>query len=77
MSGNITIEGLDLLDVVELISSKKDKFIAIMLSNLELKFPKGSKEYTYMRKIILDGMNDYTRSFLRVLFGDIEGLIMK
>jgi hypothetical protein len=77
MSGNITIEGLDLLDVIELISSKKDKFIAIMLTNLELKFPKGTPNYVAMRKIILDGMNDYTRSFLRVLFGDVEGLIMK
>lgn len=77
MSGNITIEGLDLLDVIELISSKRDKFIAMMLSNVEMQFSGDSKEYSIMRKVILDGMNDYTRSFLRVLFGEVEGLVQK
>lgn len=77
MTGDIIIEGLDLVDALNVIENKKDKFVAIMLSDVELKFPKNSKEFKYIRKVILDGMNDYTRSYLRILFGDVEGLVMK
>lgn len=73
----IEVEGLDIIDVLEFMKKKKNKFIAIMLGDLEMVFEKDSKEYKYVRKLILDGMNDYTRSLLRVLFGDIEGLNMK
>jgi len=77
MAGEIVIEGLDLVDALNVIENKKDKFVAIMLSDVELMFPKNSKEFKYVRKVILDGMNDYTRSYLRILFGDVEGLVMK
>jgi hypothetical protein len=71
------IDGLDVFDVTRFLTKKRDKFIAIMLSDLELMFEPGSKEYNYVRKVILDGMNDYTRSIVRVIFGDVEGLDMK
>jgi hypothetical protein len=77
MVGEIIIEGLDLVDALNIIENKKDKFVAIMLTDVELMFPKNSKEFKFIRKIILDGMNDYTRSYLRILFGDVEGLVMK
>lgn len=77
MTGDIVIEGLDLVDALNVIENKKDKFVAIMLSDVELMFPKNSKEFKFVRKVILDGMNDYTRSYLRILFGDVEGLVMK
>lgn len=77
MTGEIIIQGLDMVDALNVIENKKDKFVAIMLSDVELMFPKGSKEFKYIRKVILDGMNDYTRSYLRILFGDVEGLVMK
>jgi len=77
MTGEIVIEGLDLVDALNVIENKKDKFVAIMLSDIELMFPKNSKEFKFIRKVILDGMNDYTRSYLRILFGDVEGLVMK
>jgi hypothetical protein len=73
----IEIEGLDLIDVLTQIDKKKNKFIAIMLNDLEMMYPATSNEYKMIRKVILDGMNDYTRSFMRVFFGDVEGLIMK
>ena len=38
---------------------------------------KDSNEYKFIRKIFLDGFNDYTRSVMRTLFGNVEGLIMK
>ena len=73
MSG-IIIEGLDMIDVISRASKRKDKFIAIMLSELEELMDKDSNEYKIVRKIILDGMNDFTRGLLRIFFGDIEGL---
>lgn len=77
MAGEIIIEGLDLVDALNVIENKRDKFVAIMLTDIELMFPKNSKEFKFVRKVILDGMNDYTRSYLRILFGDVEGLVMK
>jgi hypothetical protein len=74
---SITIEGLDVLDVLHFITKKKDKFIAITLANLEEVMDKDSNEYKYVRKLLLDGFNDYTRSLLRILFGQIEGMTMK
>jgi hypothetical protein len=38
---------------------------------------KDSNEYKFVRKLFLDGFNDYTRSVMRTLFGNVEGLIMK
>lgn len=75
--GEVKIDGLDMVDVIDFVGNKKNKFIAIMLDDVEMKFPANSEEHKFMRKVILDGMNDYTRSLLRIFFGDIEGLIMK
>jgi len=68
----IKIEGLDLIDVTRYISAKRNKFMAMMLAELENTMPKESKDYKAVRKLILDGMNDYTRSLVRVLFGEVE-----
>jgi uncharacterized protein YehS (DUF1456 family) len=73
----VVIEGLDVIDVVRYISRKKDKFIAIVLADLEEVMEKDSNEYKFIRKLFLDGFNDYTRSVMRTLFGNVEGLIMK
>lgn len=77
MESEVTIEGLDVVDVVKYISRKKDKFIAIVLADLEEVMEKDSNEYKYVRKVFLDGFNDYTRSIMRTFFGSIEGLTMK
>jgi len=74
---DVVIEGLDLVDTLSFTEKKKNKFIAIMLADIEMHFPKDTDEYAIIRKVVLDGMNDYTRSLLRVFFGDIEGLVMK
>ena len=73
----VIIEGLDVIDVVRYISRKKDKFIAIVLADIEEAMEKDSNEYKFIRKVFLDGFNDYTRSVMRTLFGNVEGLIMK
>lgn len=77
MKPEVTIEGLDVIDVVRYITRKKDKFLAIALAELEETMEKDSNEYKFIRKVFLDAFNDYTRSILRTIFGDIEGLTMK
>jgi hypothetical protein len=77
MEPEIIIEGLDMIDVVSYISRKKDKFIAIALADVEEMMPKDSNEYKFVRKLFLDAFNDYTRSIMRTLFGNVEGLTMK
>lgn len=66
----VKIDGLDLLDVQKFIDDKKRKFIAITLSEIESNLE--HKEFMIARKAVLDGFNDYTRSLMRVLFGEIE-----
>lgn len=71
----VIIQGLDLIDIVTFISKKNKKFQAILLSELEETLGRDSKEYTLVRKLVLDGFNNYTRSIVRAIFGDIEYLV--
>ena len=73
----ITIEGLDVIDVLKYIGKKRNKFLALILAELEGTLDKNSDDYKVIRKVILDGVNDYTRSLLRILFGNVGGMIMK
>lgn len=68
----VEIDGLDLFDLISFISKKNKRFIAIILAETEEIVGKDTEEYTALRKIILDGFNDYTRSIVRIIFGDIE-----
>ncbi len=77
MEKGVVVQGLDLMDVVIFISKKNKKFQAISLSELEeiIDKEKYPEIYQAVRKLILDGFNNYTRSIVRVLFGDIEYMI--
>jgi len=75
MEKDTIIQGLDLLDIVSYISRKNKKFQAIVLSEVEEVLDKDSQEYQLIRKIILDNFNNYTRSVVRTIFGDIEFMI--
>lgn len=75
----VVIQGLDVLDVLKFVDKKKQRFLAISLNDLEEIFEshgidKNSEEFQLVRKLILDLVNEYTRSVLRVIFGDIEYL---
>lgn len=72
----VTIDGLDLVDVLQQITRKKKKFIKITLDEIEDAM-NDEEAYKIVRKAVLDGFNDYTRSFMRAFFGEIEGTIMK
>lgn len=75
MDNGVVIQGLDVLDVVRFIGKKNKKFQAILLNDIEDVLGSDSQEYKLVRKLILDGFNNYTRSVLRVIFGDIEHLV--
>ena len=69
---NVTIEGLDMFDLINILNTKNKKWQAICLQEVEEILDKNSEEYRLVRKAILDSMNTYTRSTFRVLFGNIE-----
>ena len=66
------IQGLDTIDVAKIISKKNSKFLAIGLQELEETLDKNEENFGVVRKIFLDNFNDYTRSIMRIIFGDIE-----
>ena len=66
------IQGLDTIDVAKIVSKKNSKFLAIGLQELEESLDKTQPNFSNIRKIFLDNFNDYTRSIMRVIFGDIE-----
>ena len=79
MSGNdretsegVLIQGLDLKDIIGFIEKKNKKFQAITLSEFEEVMDRNSAEFKAIRKITLDNYNNYTRSVVRAIFGEVE-----
>lgn len=76
MERNVIIEGVDLLDIVSFIGKKNKKFQASMLQEIEDILEKDSPEFSQIRHVVLDGLNEYTRLVLKSLFGtNFEGII--
>lgn len=74
------LNDLDMLDIIRLIDRRKGKFLALVINdvqesfrqngyNTNLKSPLVDPFYLAVRKSILDGFNDFTRSIDRVLVG--------
>lgn len=71
MSG--VIKGMDLFDVIREVSHKNKKFLALGLQELEEALKEEyPDQFEIARKIFLDYFNEFTRSTVRVLFGDVE-----
>ena len=69
------INGLDLLDILGLIKRKQSRYIALLLNDIEEVLEFDQEAFSIVRKILLDYINDYTRSIFRILIGDdVEGL---
>lgn len=71
----IIIQGVNLLDLLKFIERKNKKFQATLLSQVEEIVDPESEKYLYIRKLILDSFNNYTRSIIKAIFGDIEDII--
>ena len=69
------INGLDVKDVMSQLKRRSGRYLALLLSDIEEEMVHEPECYQVVRKLILDAFNDYTRSIVRVVFGeDIEGL---
>ena len=62
---------VDVLELIKDIGMKNKALNASVLKELE-NYIKDGDEYMKMRKFILDEQNSYTRSIVRLIFGDIE-----
>jgi len=76
MEGRIDINGLDLIGFMNLSFRRTRRYSAITLAEIE-DLGLTEDQYKYVRKAVLDNMNELTRSILRdVLGGDIEGTLV-
>jgi len=66
---------INVLEVVHNIGKRSKKLQAILLQELEKVSDKDSPEFEEARKKILDETNNFTRSVVRMVFGDIEYII--
>jgi hypothetical protein len=72
--GQVVIDGVDVIDLITWINKKNKKYLANGMDDVEKVLGKDSEEFIKVRKIFLDSFNDYTRSILVSLFGNIEGI---
>jgi len=72
--GQVIIDGLNMFDVITFLDKKKRRYIKVALDSLEDILSPDSEQFVAARKIFLDKFNDYHRSILITLFGNIEGL---
>jgi hypothetical protein len=56
---------------MRVVDKKKNKFVALTLQAVE-ELDLEDEEFKAIRKYILDGFGDFTRSLMRALLGDIE-----
>ena len=74
--GRIDINGLDLIGFMNLAFRRTRRYTAITLAEVE-ELNLTEEQYKFVRKAVLDNMNELTRSILRdVLGGDIEGTLI-
>lgn len=65
------IQEVDILTVLREVGSRNKVLQAKVLQELE-KYVTDKEQYAQLRKFILDEQNAYTRSIIRLIFGDIE-----
>jgi hypothetical protein len=71
MDSEKVFQEVDVLELLGEIGSKNKVLNAKVLQELE-KYVKDGDEFMQLRKFILDEQNSYTRSIVRLIFGDIE-----
>jgi hypothetical protein len=74
IGGTVVIDGLNMFDIINFIQKKNKRYIANALDEIEEILDKDSEAFLKTRKVVLDTMNDYTRSVFVTLFGNIEGI---
>ena len=78
---DIQNESLDIIDFLRLIQRRQGKFVSLLMQDLEEEFQNqgydtnikagtASPFYAICRKLVLDYINDYSRSIMRTLVGE-------
>ena len=70
-SGAVFI-GFDILDLVSFISRLTKRYQANLLADIETSTNVDSEDYRVIRKLVLDSTNNFSRSLVKTIFGDIE-----
>lgn len=71
MENEKVFQEVDVFELLREIGYKNKALNAAVLKELEKYVTDGDK-YMQLRKFILDEQNSYTRSIIRLIFGDIE-----
>jgi hypothetical protein len=82
MEGTVTINGLDFISIITLVDRRTRRYSAIMLNDIEqtiksANLPKEVEDRTlkFVRKAVLDNVNELKRAWLRDVFsGDVEDI---
>jgi hypothetical protein len=69
------VQEVDIIDVIRSVGKKSKKHQAKVLQEIEKHLDKGTLEFEEFRKFFLDEQNNFTRSVMRDIFGDIEYMI--
>lgn len=73
----IDINGLDAISVIKLSKKRSARYSAITLSEIEEVKGLTAEQYKWIRKAVLDNMNELRRAILRdILGGDVEGTLV-
>jgi len=75
MTPTKAVQEVDIIDVIRSVGKKSKKHQAKVLQEAERHIQKGSAEFEEFRKFFLDEQNNFTRSVMRDIFGDIEFMI--
>ncbi len=62
---------LGILDIMYTIQSRQRLYLAIQLQDAERILGKETPEFRQVRKTILDNNNEFVRSIVRAIFGDL------
>lgn len=68
----VILQGVDILDTIGYLAVKNKRFQATVLNQLEEILGKDNDEFNKVRKIYLDSSNNFLRSVIKIIFGDIE-----
>lgn len=75
MGDDKIFQEVDVFDLLRDVGAKNKVLNAKVLQEIE-KYVKDEDDFQALRKFILDEQNSYTRSIIRLIFGDIEYLQM-
>ena len=75
MTQHKAVQEVDIIDVIRGVGKKSKKHQAKVLQEIEKHMKRGTIEFEEFRKFFLDEQNNFTRSVIREIFGDVEYMI--